>query len=109
MLYIHETPIHFALIILTWILILFLTIVTFRTVISNEERKEYNWLSFLTIIFLLFAYSILASMMYLLPAIATPNQLLPYYLGAWSCVALYAFFMVFFIFSAKTIPLPQWM
>ncbi|MFX0168644.1 MAG: hypothetical protein ACFE89_04710 [Candidatus Hodarchaeota archaeon] len=108
MLYIHETPIHFGLVIVTWIVLLYGVFVSFRAMIASEERKEWNWLTFLTLFFLLFTYSILAIMMYNLPATATADQLLPYYLGAWSCVALYAFFGIFLMFSVKALQLPQW-
>lgn len=108
MLYIHETPIHFALIIASLIVVLILALLSFSSPITKKENVDYHWLSFLVFFFLVCTYTILAAMIYLLPAVATADQLLPYYLGAWSCVALYGFFLVFFAFSSKSISAPVW-
>ncbi len=106
--YILETPIHFAMIIASLIVVLILALLSFSSPITKEKNLEYHWLSFLVIFFLVGTYAILAAMIYLLPAAATADQLLPYYLGAWSCVALYGFFLVFFAFSSKSISAPAW-
>ncbi len=109
MLYIHETPIQFGLIIATWIVLLYGIFVAYRWIITQEEQKEWNWMMFLILFFLLFTYTCFAAMIYLLPATATATQLLPYYLAAWSSVALYGFFLVNLVFTLPWFKEKHWM
>jgi len=107
--YIHEAPIHFGLIIATWIVLLYGIFVAYRRIITQEEQKEWNWMMFLMLFFLLLTYTCLAAMIFVLPAAATATQLLPYYLAAWSSVALYGFFFVNFAFTTPWFKEKQWL
>ena len=99
MFYIHETPTHFGLIIVSLILVLLWIIVSFNDTSQKDEKSVRNWLNFISMFFLLFTISILAIMIYQLPATATTEQLLPYLLRIWSSFTLYAFFAIFYGFT----------
>ena len=107
--YIHEAPIHFGLIMASWILLLIGTIVALRTAVSSEENRERNWFGFLFIFFLFFVFSIFAVMIYQLPATATVDQILPYTLGIWSTVSLYALFSVYYWFTFDYFAKRRWL
>ncbi len=100
MLYIHETPIHFGLIIVSCILLLLGVIYGFYDYTKKEKRLGNSWLSFSYVLFLFFTFTIFLLMIYHLPATATADQLFPYFMALWSCYALYAFYAIFYVFSA---------
>lgn len=100
MLYIHETPLHFGLILISWIILLLGVFYTFADTNTKEKRISKPWLTFSTGVFLFFTFTILLIRTYLLPATATTDQLLPYFMALWSCYALYGFFAIFSVLSA---------
>ena len=108
MLYIHETPLHFGLILLSWILLLLGVFVSFADTTTKEKRIASPWLNFTFSLFLFFTFTILLIRTYLLPAAATTDQLMPYFMALWSCYALYGFFAVFYLLSTKFFQPPLW-
>ncbi len=97
MLFIAESPLHFALALTTTIVILISALLIFLGVIRTEKPLAGFWSAFLTLFFAFFTFLILTIMMYQLPAAATADQLFPYYIGAWTCVGLHAFFLLFYV------------
>jgi hypothetical protein len=109
MLYILETPLHFGLIIVSWVILLLTTLVGFYETSKKDKWMSTKWLNFLWGFFLFFAFSLLIVIMYHLPATATADQLFPYFLALWSCYALYAFFCAFYVLSTDYFQLPLWL
>jgi hypothetical protein len=107
--YIHELPVHFGIIILIVIILLILLFGGFYVMITREELRERSWLNFLWILFLLFTFAIIGYRIYQLPAVATVDQLLPYTLAAWSAASLYALFSVFIWFTFDFFRKRQWL
>ncbi len=93
----------------TWILILIAGLYQFRLMLATEERRERSWLGIMYGVFLLATFSVLAVMIYQLPAAATAEQLFPYTIAAWSCVSLYALFGVFQWFTFDFLRKRQWL
>ncbi len=109
MLYILETPLHFGLLLISWILLLLFVLVGFYDTSTKEKRLANVWLNFITIFFLFFAFSVLLIMIYQLPAAATADQLLPYFMALWSCYAVYGFFAIFTSLSTDFLKAPIWL
>lgn len=107
--FIHELPVHFGIIVLNGIILLILLFGGFYVMITREEHRERYWLNFLWILFLLFTFTIIGYRIYQLPAVATVDQLLPYTLAAWSAVSLYALFSVFTWFTFDFFRKRQWL
>ncbi len=109
MLYIHETPLHFGLILISWIILLLFILVGFRDTTTKEKRLTNPWLTFVTMFFLFLTFSLLLIMIYQLPAAATADQLMPYFMALWSCYAIYGFFAVFYSLSSDFLKGPLWL
>ncbi|MFW9831421.1 MAG: hypothetical protein ACFFD8_06570 [Candidatus Thorarchaeota archaeon] len=109
MLYIPETPLHFGLILISWIILLLSVLVGFSDTSTKKKRVANPWLNFLCFFFLFFTFSILLTMIYQLPATATADQLMPYFMALWSCYAIYGFFVIFYLFSTEFFQAPLWL
>ena len=101
MLFIAEAPLHFGLLLTTTIIILLMAIVGFLWVVRTKDASAGLWSGFLSVFFAFFTFLILTIMTYQLPAAASVDELLPYSLGAWTCVSFHAFFLVFYVFGLK--------
>jgi hypothetical protein len=108
MLYIGETLTHFGLLVLLCAITLLMLLIGILAVLKRESPSASGFSGFLSILFAFFAFLILAIMVYQLPATATTVQLVPYYLGAWSCVALHGFFVVFYGMSFEWFHRRKW-
>ncbi|MFX1510184.1 MAG: hypothetical protein ACFFBR_07780 [Promethearchaeota archaeon] len=109
MLYILETPIHFGLLLIGWIILLIAILVGFSNTTTKEKRLVNPWLNFLTFFFLFFTFSILLTMINQLPAAATADQLMPYFMALWSCYAIYGFFAAFYSLDTEHLTAPLWL
>jgi hypothetical protein len=109
MLYILETPLQFGLILISWFIIILSVLVGFYDTSTKEKRVGNPWLNFLTFFFLFFTFSILLIMIYQLPATATADQLMPYFMALWSCYAIYGFLAVFYTLSTEFFEAPLWL
>jgi hypothetical protein len=109
MLYIHETPLHFGLILVSWIILLLGIFSSFADTTTKEKRVVNPWLNFISFFFVFFAYTILLIRIYLLPAAATADQLMPYFMALWSCYALYGFFAIFSSLSTEFFQPKLWL
>lgn len=108
MLYIAEAPLHFGLMLSTAIILLLMTLVGLLWVVRTENAGAGLWSGFLSIFFAFFMFLILTIVIYQLPAAATLDQLLPYALGAWTCVAFHAFFLLFYLLGFKWLRARVW-
>ena len=109
MLYIHETPLHFGLLLISWIILLLTILAGFHDTTTKKKRLINPWLNFIIFFFLFFTFSILLAMIYQLPATATADQLMPYFMALWSCYAIYGFFCVFYALSTEYLKAPIWL
>lgn len=108
MLFITEAPLHFGLLVLSCIVLLLMLLIGILAVLKSETPSATRFSGFLSVFFAFFAFLILAISINQVPALATNDQLLPYYLGAWSCVALHGFFLVFYMVGFKWLKERKW-
>ena len=93
--YIHETPIHFGVIIL--LCIIFLVFILIGVIGSLRAKSQSGGFGgFLAVIFGFLTFMALAASIYHLPAAASATQLFPYYMAAYSFVGLHAFCLLFY-------------
>ncbi len=97
MLYIAETPLHFGLVIVICILTLLVSIIALIVTLRTEGPSIAEYNLFLTAFFAFLTFMVIAISIYVLPAAATVDQLLPTYLGAWSFIGLHSFFFVMYM------------
>ena len=109
LLFIHETPIHFGVILLLAIIFLVFALLGIIGVLRSDRPSPSGWSGFLTVAFGFFAFIILAASVYLLPASATASELLPYYLAIYSFVGLHSFFMVFYFLDLSWFKKRMWL
>ena len=101
MLFIADAPLHFGLLLTTTIILLLMTIMGILWVARTENASAGLWSGFLSVFFAFFTFLILTLMTYQLPAAASVDELLPYSLGAWTCVSFHAFFLLFYVLGFK--------
>ncbi len=109
LLFIHESPIHFGVILLLAIICLFFALLGIMGTLRSDRPSPSGWSGFLTVAFGFFAFIILAASVYLLPASATANELFPYYLAVYSFVGLHAFFLVFYLLDLSWFKKRMWL
>lgn len=97
MLYITETPLHFGLVIIICVLTLLVSLIALIMAIRSEEPSCTLYNLFLGAFFAFLTFMVIAISIYVLPAAATVDQLLPTYLGAWSFIGLHSFFLVMYM------------
>jgi hypothetical protein len=106
---IAETPLHFGLLALLSVLSLIFTLMGIYAFVKSEKKDRQGFSFFLAGFFTFFTFLILTVMIYNLPAVATAEQLLPYYLGAWMTVSLFGFFIIFHQFDSKIYNEQRWL
>jgi hypothetical protein len=104
-----EAPIHFGLLLTTTIILLLMALIGFLWVVRTENASAGLWSGFLAIFFAFFTFLILTIMAFQVPAAATVNELLPYSLGAWTCVSFHAFFLLFYVLGLKWLRERVWL
>ncbi|MFX1342917.1 MAG: hypothetical protein ACFFAL_09520 [Promethearchaeota archaeon] len=97
MLYLAETPLHFGLVFIICILTLIVSLIAMIMALRSEKPSCTLYNLFLAAFFAFLTFLVLAISIYVLPAAATLDQLLPTYLGAWSFIGLHSFFFVMYI------------
>ena len=97
MLYIGETPLHFGLVIIICVLTLLVSLIAIIMALRSEDPSCTLYNLFLTAFFGFLTFLVLAISIYVLPAAATVDQLLPTYLGAWSFIGLHSYFFVMYM------------
>ncbi|MFX1509304.1 MAG: hypothetical protein ACFFBR_03265 [Promethearchaeota archaeon] len=104
-----EAPLHFGLLLTTTIILLLMTLIGFLWVVKTENARAGLWSGFLTIFFAFFTFLILTIMVFQVPAVATVSELLPYSLGAWTCVSLHAFFLLYYVLGFRWLQKRVWL
>ncbi len=85
-----------------------MTIIGILWVVKTENASAGQWSGFLAVFFAFFTFLILTIMIYQLPAAATVDELLPYSLGAWTCISFHAFFLLFYVLGFKWLRARAW-
>lgn len=104
-----EAPLHSGLLILLCVLALLLTLMGIYWMVKSEKKSRRAFSYFLTSLFAFFTFLIQTIMVYQLPATSTADQLLPYYLGAWTAVSMYGFFLVYYCLDFEFFKERRWL
>jgi len=110
MLYINETPLHFAIIVTICAITLSSVLLSILSVSrANGEQRWTRNFGLLFSLFIFLMYLVFAISIVVLPANASVVELLPFYLVIWGFAGLHGFFIILFCLGARFLRARKWL
>jgi hypothetical protein len=110
MLFIHETPLHFGIVITICVIALISVLLSIISVSRADGEQRWNRIfAMLFALFIFLMYLVFAVSLVILPASASVTELFPYYLVIWGFAGLHGFFIILFCLGVRFLGARKWL